>query len=219
MPLERRLRLLALAVEHRFVIVEDDPYGRLRFEGDPVPHLAALVDQVPGSRQWLVHLGSFSKVIAPGLRVAWLIGPPPLKRACMLAKQLDDISNPGFTQMTVQRYLAAGRLQAHLPVIVAAYRERAAAMRDAIDQHLAGRVAFNIPQGGMFMWGRLQAGADARDLLPYAIEEKVTFVPGDIYYADQADARTLRLSFATPSAQQIEEGVARIGRAVSALAR
>ena len=218
MPLERRLRLLALAVEHRFVIVEDDPYGRLRFEGDPVPHLAALVDRVPGSRQWLVHLGSFSKVIAPGLRVAWLIGPPPLKRACMLAKQLDDISNPGFTQMTVQRYLAAGRLQAHLPVIVAAYRERAAAMRDAIDQHLAGRVAFNIPQGGMFMWGRLQAGADARDLLPHAIEEKVTFVPGDIYYADQADARTLRLSFATPSAQQIEEGVARIGRAVSALA-
>jgi 2-aminoadipate transaminase len=80
-------------------------------------------------------------------------------------------------------------------------------------------VAFNITQGGMFMWGRLQAGADARDLLPHAIEEKVTFVPGDIYYADQADARTLRLSFATPSAQQIEEGVARIGRAVSAMAR
>ena len=219
MPIERRLKLLALAVEYRFVIVEDDPYGQLRFEGEPVPHVAALVDRVPGSRDWVVHLGSFSKVIAPGLRVAWLTAPPALRRAAMLAKQLDDISNPGFTQMTVQRYLAAGRLTAHLPVITGAYRERAAAMRDAIGQHLAGRVAFNIPQGGMFMWGRLEGDFSTRDLLPLALEEKVTFVPGDIYYGDQPDFRTLRLAFATPSPAQIEEGVARIGRAVAKLLR
>jgi len=218
MPIERRLKLLALAVEYRFVIVEDDPYGQLRFEGEPVPHVAALVDRVPGSRDWVVHLGSFSKVIAPGLRVAWLTAPPALRRAAMLAKQLDDISNPGFTQMTVHRYLAAGRLTAHLPVITGAYRERAAAMRDAIGRHLAGRVAFNIPQGGMFMWGRLEADFSTRDLLPLALEEKVTFVPGDIYYGDKPDFRTLRLAFATPSPAQIAEGVARIGRAVAKLA-
>jgi DNA-binding transcriptional MocR family regulator len=217
MPIARRLKLLALALEYRFVIVEDDPYGQLRFEGEPVPHVAALVDRVPGSRDWVVHLGSFSKVIAPGLRVAWLTAPPALRRAAMLAKQLDDISNPGFTQMTVHRYLAAGRLTAHLPVIAGAYRERAAAMRDAIGRHLAGRVAFNIPQGGMFMWGRLEGDFSTRDLLPLALEEKVTFVPGDIYYGDQADFRTLRLAFATPSPAQIEEGVARIGRAVAKL--
>ena len=217
MPIARRLKLLALAVEYRFVIVEDDPYGQLRFEGEPVPHVAALVDRVPGSRDWVVHLGSFSKVIAPGLRVAWLTAPPALRRAAMLAKQLDDISNPGFTQMTVHRYLAAGRLTAHLPVIAGAYRARAGAMRDAIGRHLAGRVAFNIPQGGMFMWGRLEGDFSTRDLLPLALEEKVTFVPGDIYYSDQPDFRTLRLAFATPSPAQIEEGVARIGRAVAKL--
>jgi DNA-binding transcriptional MocR family regulator len=217
MPIERRLKLLRLAVEYGFVIAEDDPYSRLRFEGDVLPHLYALTDQVPGSRQWVVHLGSFSKVIAPGLRVAWMAGPETLRRPCMLAKQLDDLSNPGFTQMTVHRYLKAGRLREHLPVIVGAYRERAAAMRDAIATHLAGRVAFNIPQGGMFMWGRLEDGLGARDLLPHAIAEKVTFVPGDIYYADQSDPSTLRLSFSTPSPGQIGEGVARLGRAVARL--
>ncbi len=218
MPVSRRLKLLQLAVEYGFVIAEDDPYSQLRFEGEPLPHLIALTDQVPGSKPWVVHLGSFSKVIAPGLRVAWMAGPAVLRRPCMLAKQLDDLSNPGFTQMTVQRYLAAGRLQQHLPVIVGAYRERAAAMRDAIAIHLAGRVNFNIPQGGMFMWGRLQTEGKARDLLALAIEEKVTFVPGDIYDADQPDLRTLRLSFSTPTPTQITEGVARLGRAVNRLA-
>lgn len=217
MPVHRRLRLLELAVTHRFVIIEDDPYGRLRFDGEPVPHVAALVDQVPGSRDWVVHLGSFSKVIAPGLRIGWLIGPPAVRRACALAKQLDDISNPGFTQATVERYLAADRLRKHLPTILSAYRERAGAMRDAIAQHLSGRVGFNIPEGGMFMWGRLTQATSARALLPLAIEQKVTFVPGDIYYGDQPDPRTLRLSFATPSPQQIHEGIARIGQALSQL--
>lgn len=215
MPVSRRLKLLQLAVEHQFVIAEDDPYSQLRFEGEHLPHLYALTDQVPGSKPWVVHMGSFSKVIAPGLRVAWMAGPQALRRPCMLAKQLDDLSNPGFTQMTVHRYLAAGRLQQHLPVILDAYRARAAAMRDAIGRHLSGHVAFNIPQGGMFMWGRLAAQASTRDLLPLAIDEKVTFVPGDIYYADQPDLRTLRLSFSTPSPAQIEEGVARLGRAVA----
>jgi DNA-binding transcriptional MocR family regulator len=219
MPRERRLKLLALAAEHRFVVVEDDPYGQLRFDGEHVPHVAGLVDEVPGSRQWVVHLGSFSKVIAPGLRLGYMVAPPPVRAACVLAKQLDDLSAPGFVQMTVQRYLAAGRLQAHLPTILAAYRERANAMRDAIAAHLAGRVEFNIPQGGMFMWGRLRSGASTRELLPHAIEEKVTFVPGDIYYADTADAATMRLSFSTPSPDQIREGVARIGRALERMGR
>ena len=218
MTRERRLRLLALAAEHRFVIVEDDPYGQLRFDGAPVPHLAALADEVPGSRPWVVHLGSFSKIVAPGLRLGYMLAPAPLRRACIVAKQLDDLSNPGWVQMTVQRYVDAGRLDAHLPVILAAYRERAGAMRDAITRHLAGRVEFNIPQGGMFMWGRLSAGGNTRELLPHAIEAGVTFVPGDIYYADRPDMATLRLSFSTPSPQQIRDGVERIGRALDALA-
>ncbi|MFN9772660.1 MAG: PLP-dependent aminotransferase family protein [Burkholderiales bacterium] len=214
MPRARRLKLLALAVEHRFVIVEDDPYGQLRFEGAHEPHIAGLVDEVPGSKAWTVHLGSFSKIVAPGLRLGYTVAPPPIRTACVLAKQLDDISSPGFTQATVQRYVAAGRLDAHLPKIVAAYRERANAMRDAIAGHLADRVEFNIPQGGMFMWGRLRDGASTRELLPFAIERKATFVPGDIYYAERADPSSMRLSFATPSPAQIREGVERIGAAI-----
>lgn len=217
MPLERRLKLLALAVEHRFVIVEDDPYGQLRFEGEAVPHVASLVDRVPGSRDWVVHLGSLSKVIAPGLRIGFMVAPAPIRTACMLAKQLDDLSNPGFTQATVHRYLAAGRLEAHLPRILAAYRERADAMREAIARHLAPHMDFNPTQGGMFMWGRLRDGTSTRALLPHAIAQKVTFVPGDIYYADRADFATMRLSFSTPKPAQIREGVARIGRALGTL--
>jgi 2-aminoadipate transaminase len=214
MTRERRLKLLGLAAEHRFVIVEDDPYGQLRFAGAHVPHLYALADEVDGAKPWVVHLGSFSKVIAPGLRVGYLLAPPALRHACVVAKQLDDLSNPGWMQMTVHRYVEAGRLDSHLPVILGAYRERGVAMRDAIAEHLAGRVAFNIPDGGMFMWGRLSDGASTRDLLPHAIEEGMTFVPGDIYYADRPDHATMRLSFSMPSPEQIREGVARIGRAL-----
>lgn len=214
MTRERRLRLLALAAEFRFIVVEDDPYGQLRFAGRHVPHLYALADEVPDAKPWVVHLGSFSKVIAPGLRLGYLLAAPELRRAFVIAKQLDDLSNPGWIQMTVHRYVEAGRLDAHLPVILGAYRERAGAMRDAIAEHLPGRVEFNIPEGGMFMWGRLAAGGDTRDLLPHAIDERVTFVPGDIYYADRPDPATMRLSFSTPSPEQIREGVARIGRAI-----
>ncbi|MFM7570455.1 MAG: PLP-dependent aminotransferase family protein [Betaproteobacteria bacterium] len=217
MPLSRRLRLLELAVQYGVVVVEDDPYGRLRFEGEPQPHLISLVDRVPGARDWVVHLGSFSKVIAPGLRTGWLIAAPAVRRACLIAKQLDDLSNPGFTQMTVACYLAAGRLRAHLPVILQAYRERAQAMREAIQTHLTGRIEVGVPEGGMFMWGRILSGASARDLLKQAIEEKVTFVAGDIYYADQVDPATLRLSFSMPSPAQIHQGIARIGLALNSM--
>ena len=217
MPLERRLKLLALAVEHRFVVVEDDPYGQLRFEGEPVPQLAALTGRVPGSADWLVHLGSVSKVIAPGLRVGYLVAPDAIRRACVSAKQLDDLSNPGFTQATVARYLADGRLDAHLPVILAGYRERAHAMRDAIARHLDGRVDVNVPQGGMFTWARLRDGLAARDLLARAIAQKVTFVPGDIYYAERSDPSAFRLSFSTPTPERIGEGIARLGRAIASL--
>lgn len=217
MPRSRRLRLLELAVEHRLVVVEDDPYGRLRFTGQAEPHLLSLVDEVPGAREWVVHLGSFSKVIAPGLRTGWMLAPPVIRRACLLAKQLDDLSNPGFTQLTVQRYLAAGRLHAHLPLILEAYRLRADAMRAAMAALLEGRIDLSVPEGGMFMWGRLRGGISARDLLKRAIEHKVTFVAGDIYYADQTDPDTLRLSFATQQPAQITEAVARLARALNTL--
>ncbi|MGE0312224.1 MAG: PLP-dependent aminotransferase family protein [Lautropia sp.] len=219
MTLARRLKLLALAAEFHVLVVEDDPYGQLRFRGDPVPHLYALADQVPGSRPWVVHLGSFSKIVAPGLRLGYMLAPQPIRRACLLAKQLDDLSNPGWLQMTVARYIESGRLDAHLPSIIDAYRAKAGAMQQAIASHLSPAMRFNIPDGGMFMWGRIVSGASARDLLPLAIDAGVTFVPGDIYYADRHDAATMRLSFSSPTPQAIGQGVERIGQALRALAR
>ncbi|NBO13880.1 MAG: PLP-dependent aminotransferase family protein [Betaproteobacteria bacterium] len=215
LSLERRLQLLALAVEHRMVIVEDDPYGCLRWQGDPIPHLAALAHQVPGARDWVVHLGSFSKIIAPGLRVAWMLAPPAMRKAAILAKQLDDLSNPGITQVAVADYVDSGRLNQHLPRIVQAYRERAMAMMSALRLALPQAFEFHEPDGGMFIWGALSESRSSRDLLPYAIEEKVTFVCGDVYFADEPQWNTLRLSFANPKPEVITQGIARLQTAVA----
>ena len=217
LSLARRLQLLALAVEHRFVIVEDDPYGCLRWQGDPIPHLAALAHQVPGARNWVVHLGSFSKIIAPGLRVAWMLAPPAMRKGTILAKQLDDLSNPGLTQVAVADYVDSGRLDQHLPRIVTAYRERAMAMMTALRTQLPQDFEFHEPDGGMFIWGRLRHAPSSRDLLPYAIEEKVTFVCGDVYYADQPQWNTLRLSFANPKPDVITQGIGRLKSAMDRL--
>ena len=214
LSLERRLQLLELAVTHQFVIVEDDPYGALRWQGDAIPHLAALADQVPGANDWVIHLGSFSKIIAPGLRVAWMKSSAPIRKAAIVAKQLDDLSNPGVNQVAVSHYIDSGRLAQHLPRIVSAYQQRAHAMLSALKLRLSPHLSFHEPDGGMFVWCRLLNGRSSRDLLPFAIEEKVTFVCGDVYYVDQPEWNALRLSFANPMPAVIEEGIARLSKAI-----
>jgi len=213
----RRLRLLELAVAHRLLVLEDDPYGALRFAGEPIEQLHALADSVPGARDLVIHFGSFSKVIAPGLRIGFMVAPKPVRAACTIARQLIDLSSPGWIQMTVARYVATGALAAHLPLIRDGYRVKAEAMRSALESVLGNRFGCHFPEGGMFAWGRLTGGHSARDLLALAIDEGVTFVPGDIYYADRPDAATMRLSFSQPTVDGIREGVARMGRALDRL--
>lgn len=215
LSLQRRLQLLELAVRHRIVIVEDDPYGCLRWQGEALPHLAALADQVPGAKDWVIHLGSFSKVIAPGLRVAWMKSSAPVRKAAILAKQLDDLSNPGLNQVAVSHYLDTGRLAQHLPRIVSAYQQRAHAMTTALQARLSSQLVHLEPDGGMFVWCRLTSGRSSRDLLPFAIEERVTFVCGDVYFVDQPEWNTLRLSFANPMPAVIEDGIARLAKAIA----
>src|SRR5690606_31271685 len=213
---ERRLRLLELAVKHQFLIVEDDPYGALRFAGEHVPPIAALADGQ--ARQWAVYISTMSKTMAPSLRIGWLVAPAEVRRRCVGAKAADDMASSAWVQEIVAQYLANGRYHEHVPRIRAAYGLRCDALAQALHTHLDGRVTFIKPEGGMFFWARLNGQADATRLLPYAIEQGVVYVPGKAFYADpaQADPHAMRLSFATMNESLIAQGIERLARALDA---
>jgi 2-aminoadipate transaminase len=211
---ERRLRLLRTAVARKVFVIEDDPYGELRSFGTVVPPLIALASEVPGAADWCGYLSTLSKVLAPGFRLGWLVLPPAVREQAAICKQGMDLHSSTFTQEVAASYLASGRLQARLPSIRAAYRERNEALAAALDRHLGGRLEYNRPDGGMFLWARLTEPVDASELLRHAIEEGMIFVPGSAFYADAPDRSTLRLSFATPSPAELDVAAQRLARAL-----
>ncbi|KVZ77086.1 PLP-dependent aminotransferase family protein [Burkholderia ubonensis] len=212
---ERRLKLLRLAVRHRFLIVEDDPYADLRFAGEALPSMLALADEVDGARDWIVHFASLSKIVAPGLRVGWTIAHAEIARRCVIAKQTVDLCSAPWTQAIAAEYLADGALERHLPRITDAYKRKCAAMCDALRDGLGGAIEFHRPEGGMFVWARIGAVSSAQ-LLQHAIANKIVFVPGNAFFADNVDDASLRLSYAAPDVDAIREGVARLARAYGA---
>ena len=218
LSLERRQRVLEMAVKHNTLIVEDDPYGDLYFGEAPPPSLLALSASVPGSRERLVHCGSLSKVLSPGLRVGWMVGPADLLGKATMCKQFSDAHTSTFAQATAAQYLKAGRMPATLAKVRAVYAERASTMGNALKRELGDAIEFVQPQGGLFVWARLTGKggkvADGGELAKRAIEKGVAFVPGAPFYANNPDHATLRLSFATVGVEKIEEGVQRLGRAV-----
>jgi len=214
LSLERRRRLVEVAARHRLVIIEDDAYGDLRFEGAPVPPLAALAKEA-GAEEYVVHLSTLSKIVAPGLRVGWMAATPEILRRCTIAKQAADLGTSPWMQYAAAQYLKGGMLERNVGRIVAAYRERAQAMAQALREQLAGKFMFSAPQGGMFIWGTLPTGIDASALLRMAIEEKVMYVPGVSFYADAPDPRSLRLCFSMTQPARIRTGVERLQRAFS----
>ena len=218
LSLERRKRVLELAVKYQTVIVEDDPYGDLYFGEAPPPSLLALSGQVPGSRELLVHCGSLSKVLSPGLRVGWMIAPPELLARATMCKQFSDAHTSTFAQATAAQYLKAGRMPATLARVRSVYAERAAAMGDALRTELGGAIEFERPSGGLFIWARLTGAggkmANGNDFAKKAIEQGVAFVPGAPFFCANPDTATLRLSFATADVGKIREGVARLGKAL-----
>ena len=218
LSLERRKRVLELAVKYQTVIVEDDPYGDLYFGEAPPPSLLALSSQVPGSRELLVHCGSLSKVLSPGLRVGWMIAPPELLARATMCKQFSDAHTSTFAQATAAQYLKAGRMPATLARVRSVYAERAAAMGDALRTELGGAIEFVRPSGGLFIWARLTGAggkmANGNDFAKKAIEQGVAFVPGAPFFCANPDTATLRLSFATADVGKIREGVARLGKAL-----
>ena len=218
LSLERRKAVLEMAVKHNTLIVEDDPYGDLYFGDAPPPSLLNLSASVPGSRELLVHCGSLSKVLSPGLRVGWMIGPAELLAKATMCKQFSDAHTSTFAQATAAQYLKAGRMPATLANVRKVYAERAQAMGDALRKELGDAIEFGQPQGGLFVWARLTgAGGKVQDgnvLAKRAIEKGVAFVPGTPFFCANPDHATFRLSFATADADKIREGVARLAQAL-----
>ena len=218
LSLERRKAVLEMAVKHNTLIVEDDPYGDLYFGDAPPPSLLNLSASVPGSRELLVHCGSLSKVLSPGLRVGWMIGPAELLAKATMCKQFSDAHTSTFAQATAAQYLKAGRMPGTLANVRKVYAERAQAMGDALRKELGDAIEFVQPQGGLFVWTRLTgAGGKVQDgnvLAKRAIEKGVAFVPGAPFFCANPDHATFRLSFATADADKIREGVARLAQAL-----
>jgi 2-aminoadipate transaminase len=218
LSLERRKKVLEMAVKHNTLIVEDDPYGDLYFGEAPPPSLLALSATVPGSRELLAHCGSLSKVLSPGLRVGWMIAPAELLAKATMCKQFSDAHTSTFAQATAAQYLKAGRMPSTLKNVRKVYGDRALAMGAALKRELGDAIAFTQPQGGLFFWASLTGAngksKDAGDFAKKAIEQLVAFVPGAPFYAANPDLATLRLSFATADVAKIEEGVGRLGKAL-----
>jgi 2-aminoadipate transaminase len=219
MSRDRRRRLVELAVEHAIPIFEDDPYGRLRFAGEPLPTLKSMVGDGPQ----VIYASSFSKVLAPGVRVAWTVAAPELIRAMVLMRQGEDLCTSTVTQALVAEYCARGLLEGHLGHIIATYARKSGAMQAALERHLpAGAASWHIPQGGFFFWLEL-SGVSSRSLFDRGVEEKVAFVPGGAFYPDGdeqvgevlAGDRFARLCFTFADDEAIDEGCRRLARAMS----
>ncbi|MFD6888803.1 PLP-dependent aminotransferase family protein [Streptomyces sp. NPDC059957] len=206
LPAARRAEIAALAARLGLWLLEDDPYGDLRYEGHDLPWLAAH----PGAEDRTALLGSFSKVMAPGLRLGWLRAPAALLRGAVLAKQTADLHTSTVDQLAAAEYLRTADLDAHVAGVRDAYRIRRDALLSGLAAALPAGSTWNRPEGGMFVWARLPEGHDAMPLLRAATSRGVAFVPGAPFFAAAPDPRTLRLSFTTHTPTEIEEGLRRL---------
>lgn len=205
----RRQTLVQQAAELGLPIVEDNPYGDLWFDAPPPAPLSAR------HPEGCIYLGSFSKVLAPGLRLGYIVAPKAIFPKLLQAKQAADLHSPGFNQRMVAEVMKDGFLARHVPTIRALYKSQRDAMLAALVREMQGLgVEWNTPDGGMFLWARLPEGMSAIDLLPRAVDKGVAFVPGAPFYAQHPDMRTLRLSFVTATHEQIDAGITALARAI-----
>jgi DNA-binding transcriptional MocR family regulator len=202
----RRPEVVEICRRAGVLVVEDNPYGLLALDGEPVRALRA--DATDDS---VVYLGSFSKTIAPGLRVGWVLAPPAVRDRLVLAAESAMLSHSAFTQMVVQRYLATQPWGQQLKVFREMYRQRRDAMLTALDAHMPDGTSWTTPGGGFFVWVKLPDGVDAKAMLPRAVSARVAYVPGTGFYANGGGRDHMRLSYCLPPVEDIREGVARLG--------
>ncbi|GAB7215736.1 aminotransferase-like domain-containing protein [Dickeya oryzae] len=210
---DRRRQLVALAARHDFLIVEDDPYGELRFTEERHATIYQLAKEA-GHADRVVYTSSFSKILAPGLRLGWAILPEWLLHNVAIIKQAADLHASSLSQTIVEFYLGSGRLPAQIDTIRQAYRRKGELLSELMAHELGDVMSFNQPKGGMFLWARFRQPFDTTAWLQKTLEQGVVFVPGEFFFADKPDHSTLRLSFATATEEQMHEAVARLRRAL-----
>ncbi len=209
LSLERRRNLVDLAARHGVFIVEDDPYGELRFEGEDITPIVVM------HKENTIYLSTFSKTLAPGIRLGWIVAPSKIISKLVQAKQGADLHTSTFVQMVANDICQRGFLRQHVKHIRDTYKERCAMMLSAMDRYFPAEVRWTRPEGGLFLWVILPKGTDCMELLKAAIEKKVAFIPGTAFYPDgNSGHNTFRLTFATASPEMIEEGIRRLGKAI-----
>jgi 2-aminoadipate transaminase len=210
MSLERRVELVETCARLGLPLIEDDPYGALSYKGEPMPKMLAM------NPDGVVHMGSFSKVLTPGIRLGYVCAPAPLVRRLELAKQAADLHTAQLTQMVVHEVIKDGFLDGHIPTIRTLYANQCQVMLDAMAEQFPAGLTWTRPEGGMFIWVTLPKHIDSMALLDQAIAAGVAFVPGAPFYANDPQANTLRLSFVTVPPERIREGIAILGKLIAA---
>ncbi len=213
-PYERRLRLVELADRYGVPIVEDDPYGQLRFEGSHIPPIVVLDEKLhPRNGHYtgnVIYLSTFSKILAPGIRLAWVIAPPEVIRKMVIAKQGTDLNTAVFSQMIAYEVGKGGFIDHHVRHICAVYHERRNAMLDSLEEHMPAGVKWTHPQGGLFLWLSVPESMNTVEFFKDAVEQKVAYVPGVSFYPTGNVTNTMRLNFSFASPEMINEGIARL---------
>ncbi|QRN34400.1 PLP-dependent aminotransferase family protein [Pectobacterium brasiliense] len=212
---ERRLKLIQLAERYGFVIIEDDPYGELRFTEERNPTLFQLAQEQLGSTEYVLYTSTFSKVLAPGLRLGWAILPDWLLHKVAIIKQAADLHASALSQTVAECYLGLGRLDTQIEKIRHAYKHKGELLAQLVEKELGDVITFNQPKGGMFLWAKFrQDDFNTTEWLKKTLDQGVVFVPGEFFFPDNIDYSTLRLSFATATDEQMHEAVARLRRAL-----
>lgn len=209
LSLERRKELLKVAQRYGVPILEDDPYGELRYSGEALPSLKALDEG-----ELVIHLGSFSKVLSPGMRVSALIAPDGVMEKLVFAKQAADLHTDNLAQRIVYEFLERDLLDPHIHRIISCYRERRDTMLQAMERHFPSEVSWTKPHGGIFLWVTLPEGMDATDLFHKAVQAKVAYVPGSYYYAAGGGENKMRLNFSACDEAKIELGIQRLSKVI-----
>lgn len=218
-PHKRRQEILEIADKYGIPIIEDDPYGQLRYEGEPIPSIISLDDKYrnPDGDVYdgnVVYLSTFSKLLAPGIRLAWTIGPKFVIQKLVYAKQGTDLHTSTLIQMIAYETAKDGFIEKHIEKIKDIYSGRRNAMLQALEEHLPESISWTKPEGGLFLWVTLPDNVDSEELLKIAVEKKVAFVPGSPFYPNGGGKNTLRLNFSFSNEEEIHEGVKRLAEAL-----
>lgn len=218
LSLERRKLLVEIADKYGVPIIEDDPYRRLRYEGKDLPSVIEVDDAYRNASLYdgnVVYLSTFSKILAPGIRLAWVVGPAEVIKKLVQAKQGADLHTSTFNQILAYEVSKNGFIQRHIEIIKETYGKRRNVMLGAMDRYFPPGVNWTQPDGGLFLWGRLKDGVNTNGMLQEAVKKKVAFVPGSAFYPNGGGENTMRLNFSFSTPEEIEEGILRLGNVIT----